>query len=319
MIKKFLFFFLFSGLILFFYNYTKELKIESEKKFAIEDINSIDKIFLSDRKGTNLTLVKKDKIWIINELYNVRNDAISTLLNTIGELEVQRPVSNTSYNNVITQLATTGVKVEIYYKNKVKTYTVGGSTNNHLGTYMLMQGADNPYVVHIAGFNGFLSPRYGIQGYELDINSWRDNTIFNIEIENINEISLQNLQNPKQSFQILTKPFKILDYNGKKIKYRSNHIMEYFSLFSNINCEKYKGFNLDISSEKQLYKLTIKHNNKIDTLDVFSFSKRNDNKNQSEPNVERMYARLNGGEFMLIQKYVFNKVFISIDDLTINL
>ena len=37
-------------------------------------------------------------------------------------------------------------------------------------------------------------------------------------------------------------------------------------------------------------------------------------KNQSEPNVERMYARLNGGEYMLIQKYVFNKVFISIDD-----
>ena len=68
-----------------------------------------------------------------------------------------------------------------------------------------------------------------------------------------------------------------------------------------------------------MYKLTIKHNNKIDILDVFSFSKRNDNKNQSEPNVERMYARLNGGEFMLIQKYVFNKVFISIDDLTINL
>ena len=170
-----------------------------------------------------------------------------------------------------------------------------------------------------AGFNGFLSPRYGIQGYELDITSWRDNTIFNIESENINEISLQNLRNPKQSFQILTNPFKILDYNGKTIKYRSNQIMEFFSLFSNINCEKYKGFNVDISSEKQFYKLTIKHNNKIDILDVFSFSKRNDNKNQSEPNVERMYARLNGGEFMLIQKYVFNKVFISIDDLTINL
>ena len=50
MIKKIVFFFLFSGLILFFYNYTKELKIESEKNFAIEDIDSIEKIFLSDKK-----------------------------------------------------------------------------------------------------------------------------------------------------------------------------------------------------------------------------------------------------------------------------
>ena len=32
-----------------------------------------------------------------------------------------------------------------------------------------------------------------------------------------------------------------------------------------------------------------------------------------------MYARLNGGEYMLIQKYVFNKVFISIDDFAENL
>ena len=65
--------------------------------------------------------------------------------------------------------------------------------------------------------------------------------------------------------------------------------------------------------------MQIKHKGKIDILDVFSFSKRNNNKNQSEPNVERMYARLNGGEYMLIQKYVFNKVFISIDDFAENL
>ena len=50
-------------------------------------------------------------------------------------------------------------------------------------------------------------------------------------------------------------------------------------------------------------------------LDVFSFSKKNNNSNQSKPNVERMYAVLNNGEYMLIQKYVFNKVFISIKDL----
>ena len=65
--------------------------------------------------------------------------------------------------------------------------------------------------------------------------------------------------------------------------------------------------------------MQIKHKGKIDILDVFSFSKRNNNKNQSEPNVERMYARLNSGEYMLIQKYVFNKVFISIDDFAENL
>ena len=84
-----------------------------------ENIESIEKIFLSDRKGTNLTLIKEENGWRINNSYKVRNDAITTLLNTISEIKIQRPVPNSSYNNVIKQLATTGVKVEIFYKNKV--------------------------------------------------------------------------------------------------------------------------------------------------------------------------------------------------------
>ena len=102
---------------------------------------------------------------------------------------------------------------------------------------------------------------------------------------------------------------------NNSLKYDLNKITEYFNNFSNIECEKFKGFNIDLSNEKQLYQLIIKHNDMIDVLDVFSFSKKNNNSNQSEPNVERMYAVLNNGEYMLIQKYVFNKVFISIEDL----
>ena len=316
MIKKIFFICLALLICYFFYDNYLDNKKELEKRFAIENIDEIKKIFLSDRKGTNLILNKINDSWIINDTFLVRNDAITTLLSTIKEIEVQRPVSNSSFNNVIKQLATTGVKIEIYYNNKVKTYTVGGSTNDHLGTYMLMDKSDNPYIMHIPGFNGFLSPRYGIQGYELDITKWRDNSIYNIQSENIEEVTLINIQDSYKSFKIKNKPLTLEDHLGNKLKYNLNFIVEYFNLFSDLECEKYKGFNIDISNEKYLYKLSIKHNGKTDTLDVYSFSKRNNNQNQSEPNVERLYARLNGGEYMLIQKYVFNKVFISIDDFT---
>ena len=220
-----------------------------------------------------------------------------------------------SNNNIIKQLATTGVKVEIYYKNNIKTYTVGGSTSDHLGTYMLMEDGDNPYVVHIPGFNGFLSPRYGFQGYELDINNWRDNTLFEIDSENINEVSLYNYINKKESFKIINKPLRLLNNDSVSTNYNIDKIIEYFNLFSKIECERFKGFDVDLTNERLLYKFNIKYKNNDDILNVYSFSKRNNNKNQSEPNVERFYARLNNGEVMLIQKYVFNKVFISINDL----
>ena len=251
----------------------------------------------------------------MNNKYNVRNDAISTLLSTIQKISIQRPVPETGYNNVIKQLATTGVKVEIYYNNKIKTYTVGGSTSNHLGTYMLMANADNPYIVHIAGFNGFLSPRYGIQGYELDINNWRDNTVFKIDTELISEISLIDLQENNKSFTIKTKPLLLIDVNNNDIKYDLDKVIKYLNNFSQLNSENFKGNDIDISNEKLIYRLKIIHNNKVDVLEAYTFSKINNNSNNSKPNVERMYARLNNGEFLLIQNYVFNKVFISIDEL----
>ena len=315
MIKKVLFLLVIISSIYLINNENKKIKRKAEKKFSIENINEIDKVFLSDRKGNNLVLEKNDDSWLINERFKVRKDAINTLLTTINEVEVQRPVSNTAYNNIIKQLATTGVKVEIYYKNNIKTYTVGGSTSDHLGTYMLMEDGDNPYVVHIPGFNGFLSPRYGIQGYELDINNWRDNTLFEIDSENINEISLYNYENKKESFKIINKPLRLLNNDSVSTNYNIDKIIEYFNLFSKIECERFKGFGVDLTNERLLYKLNIKYKNNDDILNVYSFSKRNNNKNQSEPNVERFYARLNNGEVMLIQKYVFNKVFISINDL----
>ena len=315
MIKKIIISILSIVLIYCFIYYNKKIKLDNEKNFSISEIEKIDKIFLSDRKGNNITLQKDSNRWTVNNKYNVRDDAISTLLSTIKKISIQRPVPKTGYNNVIKQLATTGVKVEIYYNKKMKTYTVGGSTSNHLGTYMLMDNSENPYIVHIAGFNGFLSPRYGIQGYELDINNWRDNTVFKIETEIINEISLIDLQENNKSFTIKTKPLLLIDVNNNDIKYDLDKVIEYLNNFSQLNSENFKGNNIDITNEKLIYKLKINYDDKEDILEAYTFSKTNNNSNNSKPNVERMYARLNNEEFLLIQNYVFNKVFISIDEL----
>ena len=315
MIKKIIISILSIVLIYCFIYYNQKIKLDNEKNFSISEIEKIDKIFLSDRKGNNITLQKDSNRWTVNNKYNVRNDAISTLLSTIQKISIQRPVPKNGYNNVIKQLATTGVKVEIYYNKKMKTYTVGGSTSNHLGTYMLMDNSENPYIVHIAGFNGFLSPRYGIQGYELDINNWRDNTVFKIETEIINEISLIDLEENNNSFTLKTKPLSLLDINNNDIKYDLDKVINYLNNFSQLNSENFKGNNIDITNEKLIYRLKINYDNKVDILEAYTFSKNNNNSNNSKPNVERMYAKLNNGEFLLIQNYVFNKVFISIEEL----
>ena len=94
---------------------------------------------------------RNEKNWVVNNKYEVRKDAINTILTTINQIRIQRPVSKNAFDNVIKNLATTGVKIEIYTNQETpnKTYTIGSSTSNHLGTYMFLSGSEIPFITHI--------------------------------------------------------------------------------------------------------------------------------------------------------------------------
>ena len=101
-----------------------------------------------------------------------------------------------AFDNVIKYIATTGVYVEFFEGDEmVKSYTIGSNTPDHLGTYMLLKESKKPFVVHVPSFNGFLSPRYGIQGNTLDIINWRSNTVFNLSFDLINHIKYTDYLN----------------------------------------------------------------------------------------------------------------------------
>ena len=184
---------------------------------------------------------------------------------------------------------------------------------NHLGTYMIMKDAENPFIMHIPGFNGFLSPRYGIEGSTLNITSWRDNTVLDIPSEEIIEINFNNIQESNKSFILKPKEYKLYDINKSVFKSNAIKTLNYINSFKSLKCESYK--DVIINKDDALYNIDIKTEKKIFNLKIFSFNKKNNNANNSAPNVERYYAQINDGEVLLIQKYVFNKLFISIDDL----
>ena len=169
MYKKYcLYILLISCLILIFYVKDRNDKYIQDDQFYIEDISLVDKIFLADRNGNSITLKKDEENWIVNNQYVVRADAIRTLLSTAKNIRIKNPVSKSSYKNVIKYIVTSGILVEFFVEEKIiKSYTIGSNTSDHLGNYMLLNGSKNPQVVHIPFFNGFLSPRYGIQGNTL--------------------------------------------------------------------------------------------------------------------------------------------------------
>jgi len=285
--------------------------------FAIEDTAAISKIFIADRKGNTITLDKQENKWIINNKYAVRKDAITTLLGTINQISIKRTIPKNAYNNVVKKLITTGVKVEIYTDeyHPIKTYTVGGNTPNHLGTYMLLEGAETPYIVHIPIFQGFLSPRYGIQGGILSEKDWRDNTVFNIQSAQIETITFIDEDDQKKSYYLDVVHQQLFDNNKNKVAFNQLKIIQLLNNFEQLNCELFKEEKYKLVIAKPLHTLIVNYHGHTDTLRTFATKEKEDIKKEDNYTVERMYATLNDGELMLIQKYVFNKVLITIDDL----
>ena len=302
------------AVLVWFLSTDKKSTISVENNFSISDTASVSKIFIADRNGTTITLNRNEKNWVVNNKYGVRKDAINTILTTINQIRIQRPVSKNAFDNVIKNLATSGVKIEIYTNQETpnKTYTIGSSTANHLGTYMFLAGSETPFIVHIPSFNGFLSPRYGIQVNKISEVDWRTTNIFSLKAEKISRVIVNHIQEPKNSFSLTTGSMILLNNLGNEVSFNQENTLQFLNVFKLLNCESYKDDKEKIEFATPLHELIV-NNDTLRTYAIGNVKLVKDKKDNFT--VKRMYATLNNGELMLIQDYVFNKVLITIDQL----
>jgi hypothetical protein len=175
---------------------------EALKDFAVEDTASIDQLFLADREGNKVTLTKQQGYWLVDGKYRAKSSQIGTLLYTIKSIEVRSPVGKNLYNNTMKLMSSRSTKIEIYQHHQLtKTYYVGHPTMDNRGTFMYLEGSTVPFIMHIPGFNGFLTSRYFAVPED-----WRDPAIFHFTAKNINRITIKDLVRPERSFTLMRNP-----------------------------------------------------------------------------------------------------------------
>lgn len=224
--------------------------------FAVEDAASITKIFMSDKLNNTVTLKRIDEQkWMVNDKYQARADGMDILLESITQVRVKEPVTIAGRNNVIKWLAGKSVKVEVYqtvyridlfkkikwfpHEKLTKVYYVGGETQDNNGTFMLMEGSDEPFICYIPGFRGFLSPRY--TALETD---WRNHAICDLKIGDIKSVKLEFPTARDSSFEIsrFDRDFevKMLGSNQVMNGYDTLKVLDYMSSFTNVNFEAFR-------------------------------------------------------------------------------
>lgn len=304
--------------------------------FSVTDTTSVTKFFLAD-KNNNTVKVERSSTgaWILNDKYEVNPTMVQVMLLTFSEIDIKAPVAKSMRNTVIRMMAGKSVKTEIYQRvyrinifNKIKlfpheklvrTYYVGDVTMDNSGTFMLMEGSEDPYIVNIPGFKGFVASRYSaIEG------DWHSHSVFRYRVPDIKSVSVKYKETPQQSFVINNDNnhiFTVEPLMGKipAANIDTTKVLRYLSLYRNLN---YESLLDDMSKTKRDSILATAPTCEITLLDRFGKShtlaawKRKaeigqlDNKgNQLDWDIERMYAHKDNDEYMVvIQYFVFSDV-----------
>ncbi len=301
--------------------------------FAISDTTSVTKFFLADKNNNTVKVERKaDGSWLLNDKYDVSPAMIQVILKTFIGIDVKAPVTKSTRNTIIRLMAGKSVKTEIYQRvyrinlfDKIKlfphekltrTYYVGDATMDNSGTYMLMEGSEEPYIVNLPGFRGFVSTRYSaLEG------DWRSHAVFRFRVPEIASVGVQFNEKPENSF-LITNPdnrsftlTSMID-NRNIERFDTAKVVEYLSMYRNLNYERVldemaKTKMDSILSLTPTYVITLvdkagkqhtlktwKRKADIGALDL--------NGNQTEFDLERMYAVIDDSDYMVsVQYFVF--------------
>jgi hypothetical protein len=318
------------------FNGSKSTMKPAMKDFAINDTSTVMKIFMSDKNNRNILLERQPQgYWELNGHFKAHEESIDLLLKTMLNLAIWEPVPEAAHNTVITVMAASSVKVEIYQKvfrinlfnrikifphvKRTKTYYVGYVAQNNIGTYMLMEHSSAPFLVYLPGFRGFVQSRYST--LEKD---WRDHAIFADKINDIRSVAVQFVEYPELSYKVINNDdvrFSVVSLmNNKEIRvFDTMKVVNFLASFANIRCEAF----LNDLPQEERDTIIDKYPFHIITLIKKSGEKevvRTFHKpvlpgqfdNQGHPisfDRDRFYALINDGkDFTLIQFFVFDKI-----------
>ncbi len=327
-----------AGILIGNNRYLSSLRSEASD-FTVYDTANITKLFFADKSGNRVVLQRNGTEWIVNNEFRANQNLVNEMLYTLNRMRIKMPVSVKKTDNIVTRMSSTNTKVEVYqmvprinlfnkikmfyHEKRTKVFYIGDVTQDNNGTYILKEGGDKVYIVHLHGFRGFISSRFSANPID-----WRDHLIFNEKMDNIASVKLEINEDPDNGF--------IINENGR-YQYAMSHLdgtpldfdtLRVLNLMTSFKDVRFEAFLNDIeparrdsiinSPFKERLTLATK-DGKTRSVTTFRLITNSDLYDFSDDDLEKFeemlkdpdhkYALLSeGNEFVLIQDFVFGKL-----------
>ncbi len=312
-------------------------KSTSDEVYHIEDVSSITKIYMADKLDNKVLLerVADDTTWLVDGQYPASQPKIDLLLETLNQMRIRQHVNRAARKNIVDNIAISHTKVEVYqivpfinwfggrlqlFKSEklVATYYIGHETQDNMGSYVFRDGDDEPYIVHIPGFRGYLGPRF-----EAVPELWRSHSIVNLPVTALQSVKVDIPNQPQESFEVVRsgEAFDFV-YQGQAVPFDTMRVGQLLSSFVNLNFDQFAGVvpkvELDTTfSRKPGFELTITDTagnvRSMRTYIKFTdpealATMKGDETMADFFDVNRLYAILDTKDTVLIQYFVFDNI-----------
>lgn len=303
---------------LLFGRQTEKSTLGWDRDFKVKR-EDIHKIFLAKRTtGETTTIERVGKKWMVNGQWEVSQNALENLLEAVTNIELVFVPPVQSNNGIVKELAARNIKVEIYNANNklLKAYYIGGVTADARGTYAIQEGSEQPMAVGIPQMEGQIRTRFDLKG-----DDWRDRNVFKLQPEEIQAVSIEYPLHRNKSFRLTrsgnssfeVKPFydNVPPINKPVV----NGSVEGFLVnFEGLMAESFSNSYAKKDSIRQMVPFSI-----ISVTDEAGKEKKvafyptyradAETGERRTDMVERYFADVSTGDWMLVQHRVFEKIF----------
>ena len=255
--KKLLKWLILLGLLLvvgtYFYSKSGSSTFESKSSaFSIADPSILDRVEITGPYGRTVVLDRWEdsEKWTVDKRFVARPDAVKTLLETLRKMRINFPAAKAARENVMRKMKESPRTVKLYSKGEhLKTIIMGGSPQGATkGTYMMIDGTEDIFVVHIPGFEGFMESRFFV-----DVQDWRTRIAINSPKADIKRLRVSYPNDNKSSFEITAmeggqwdlKPLATLGQETVETpqpEFSQRAISSYLDEFAKLPVEAYENF-----------------------------------------------------------------------------
>lgn len=316
---------LIAGGFYFYLEQSEDAKLSSlkaDRAFKLERIDELYKIVITEKNKKSIILDRKSEdSWLLNNKYLARKNAMDNLLEVVQQLEIKYIPETAALNNIISEMKTIGVQVDLYNKSTelIKSYHIGGATQDERGTYMMMNNAEKkiaqPFVMQIPSIEGSVRGRF-----ILSETNWRDRSVVNENVDKINFVKVEYLGNQHESFIIKStnKETQLFDQNGKEeSRIDANKVKGYLQGFDGVYAEYIDNLNPLRDSIASLTPFSIisfgQSETTLKTIKLFPLSdllyeQENENTESFKAVGGRYFVDCSWGDFMLVQHRLIGKL-----------